>query len=203
MVLDLVEAGRSPLPRSVGHARARARIPNAVTLPESPGGRKEFQTTVRDIDQTLVEEVWREIASYPPGRVETEAGAFIAQQPDVARFAQSVTVGQDPVVQKAAFGLCFLLFRIAERSLGGPVPAVAEPRLKAAYEAARDWLQRAESDSTGLVHNRKADHLVLVNHVLLLFYGDGAADCDDAVRATLFLLLCTLTAALDLGADEA
>ena len=163
--------------------------------------------TVRGIDQSLVGEVWRELASFPPGRVEAEAAAFIGQQPDVTVFAQTMTRDQDPAVQKAAFGLCFLVFKILERSLGRPFPPVAAARISAAYEMTQNWLAHAETADAAGVLARAADptHPTLVTHVLSVFYGDGAAldEYDAEVRASLLLLLKTLTSALDLGEVEA
>ena len=161
---------------------------------------------MRGIDQSLVDEVWRELASYPPGRVEAEAAAFIAQQPHVAVFARTMTREQDPAVQKAAFGLCFLVFKILDRSLGRPFPEVAEARIAAAYEVTQSWLAHAETADPATVLDRAADptHPTLVTHILSVFYGDvGTDDCDEGVRASLFLMLRTLTGALDLGEVEA
>jgi len=180
---------------------------------------------VRGIDRSLVDLAWRDLCAYPPGRVEAEAEAFLAQQPHVAAFAQSVTMNDDAAVQQAAFGLCFLLFKILERSLGQPFPEVAEGRLQSAYEETRHWLDhgpaadpasvldtaRADAVRQGTpvaaVLDRAADspHPTLVTYILGAFYGEDAvaADYDEGVRATLFLVLRTLTSALDLGAVEA
>jgi hypothetical protein len=162
---------------------------------------------VRGIDQSLVDEVWRELASFPPGRVEAEAAAFIAQQPHVAAFARTMTREQDPAVQKAALGLCFLVFKILERSLGRPFPPVAEARIAAAWELTQGELAHAETADPASVLARAADpaHPTLVAHILSVFYDDGAApgEYDEGVRASLLLLLTALTGALDLGAVEA
>ncbi|HET7874261.1 MAG TPA: hypothetical protein VFN71_01950, partial [Methylomirabilota bacterium] len=101
---------------------------------------------MRGIDQALVDEVWRETAAYPPGRVAEEAQAFLGGQPHVAAFVRSVIGTEDPQVQKAAFGLCFLLFKILEKSLGQPFPEVAETRLRGAYATMAGWLESAGSD---------------------------------------------------------
>ena len=98
---------------------------------------------MRGIDQTLVDEVWRETASYPPGRIAEEASDFLARQPHVAAFAHSVTREQDAAVQRAALGLCFLLFKILDRSLGHPFPLLAETRIQAAHHAVTEWLDSA------------------------------------------------------------
>jgi len=161
---------------------------------------------VRGIDPALVNEVWREVMAYPPGRVDTEAREFLSRQPHVAAFAQGVVKDQDPSVQKAAWGLCFLLFKILERSLGRPFPPVARDRLAEASEAARLSLERSERSSPSAVLDAGDDpaHPTLVSHLLSVFYGDGAgaADYDEGVRARLFLLLRTLCDALDLGEVE-
>jgi hypothetical protein len=131
---------------------------------------------VRGIDQALVDEVWRETTSYPPARIDEEAREFLARQPHVAAFAHALTREQDEVVQRAALGLCFLLFKVLEKSLGRPFPLLAETRLRAAPETRAAWL---------------ADYIVSV------FYRDGAETCDERVRAGFALMLRTLTAALD------
>ena len=175
------------------------------TLPDSPGQPQGVSRTVRPIDPLLVDEVWRETIAYPPGRVEAEAQAFLAQQPHAAAFARVVTEGQDPAVQKAAFGLCFLLFKIIEQSLGRPFPPVSEERITAAYEATTAWLGRSPDPSAASLLSASVDpgHPTLVAHILSVFYGDdGAADCDEDVRASLLLLLRTLSDALDLGQVE-
>lgn len=160
---------------------------------------------MRGIDQALVDEVWRETAAYPPGRVEAEAGAFLAQQPHVAAFAQTMTRDQDPVVQKAALGLCFLLFKTLERSLGRPFPLLAAARLREAYEATTDWLARSGTADAAGVLSAADDpaHPTLVSYILAVFYGGAAGEYNEHVRAALFLMLRTLSDALDLGEVEA
>jgi len=139
---------------------------------------------VRGIDQALVDEVWRETASYPPGRIDEEARGFLARQPHVAAFAHALTREQDPVVQRAALGLCFLLFKVLERSLGRPFPPLAQERLRSAHEAALD----APGEQP------------LAAYIVSVFYGDGAESCDERARAGFLLMLRTLTAALDVEA---
>lgn len=160
---------------------------------------------MRPIDPALVDEVWRETIAYPPGRVEAEAQAFLAQQPHVAAFARTTTEGQDPTVQRAAFGLSFLLFKILERSLGQPFPTVNEGRLRVAYEMTAARLDRTPDERAARLHaGGTPDHPTLVAHVLAVFYGDaaGTADYDEGVRASLLLLLRTLSDALDVGPIE-
>jgi hypothetical protein len=119
-----------------------------------------------------------------------------------------VTEGQDPAVQRAAFGLAFLLVKIVEESLGHPFPPVAEARIAGAYEATRRWLAAdAAADPAALLERAvEPTHPSLIPYVLSVFYGeaDGAApsEYDEGVRASLALLLRTLSAALDLGAVE-
>jgi hypothetical protein len=158
---------------------------------------------VRGIDQSLVDEVWRELTAYPPGRIESEAAAFIAQQPHVAAFAQSMTGGQDAAVGQAALGLGFLVFKVLERSLGRPFPPVSESRLAAAYQDTRAWLGGAAEPGHVLEHAASPAHPTLVTYILSVFYGGGEHDCDERVRASLYLLLKTLVDVVDLGAVEA
>lgn len=160
---------------------------------------------MRGIDQTLVDEVWRETASYPPGRVDDEARDFLVQQPHVAAFAHAVTRAHDPAVQRAALGLCFLLFKVLERSLGRPFPLLAESRLHAAHGAATEWLAALEGEESERVVEAAgpAGHPTLAAYIISVFYGEGAEGCDEHVRAGLVLMLRTLTDALDLGEVEA
>jgi hypothetical protein len=160
---------------------------------------------VRPIDPALVEEVWREMIGQPPGRVDALAQEFLAQQPHAAAFARAATEGQDAVVQKAAFGLCFLLFKILERSLGQPFPTVSARRLREASEASAALLERSPDALAARLHAAGPDHPTLVAHMLEVFYGDAAspADYDEGVHARLLLLLRTLSDALDVGPVEA
>lgn len=161
---------------------------------------------MRPIDPELVEEVWRDVTSYPADRVEAEASAFLARQPHVSAFARAMVRAQDEAVQKAAFGLTFLLFKILERSLGRPFPLVSERRIVDAYETTRARLvESGEPSAAGvLAASPGPAHPTLVAHLLSVFYADdqGPAEYDETVRASLQLLLTTLAAALDLGAIE-
>ncbi|HWM77049.1 MAG TPA: hypothetical protein VNQ72_10085 [Candidatus Dormibacteraeota bacterium] len=160
---------------------------------------------MRGIDQALVNEVWREITSYPPGRIDEEARDFLARQPEVAAFAHTVTAEQDPVVQRAGLGLCFLLFKILERSLGHPFPRLEESRLRAAHDASTEWLAGLEGDDSARIVAAAGapGHPTLAAHLVTVFYGEGAEGCDERVRAGFLLMLRTLTDALDLGPVEA
>ena len=159
---------------------------------------------MQGIDQALVDEVWREATSYPPGRIDEEARAFLAAQPHVAAFAHEATREQDPAVQRAALGLCFLLFKILERSLGRPFPPLAESRLREARDASSHWLATLDgAPAERILEAADAPgHPTLPAYIIQLFYGDSAERCDDRVRAALMLMLRTLTNALDLGAVE-
>jgi hypothetical protein len=161
---------------------------------------------LRGIDPELVDEVWREMTRYAPERVSAEAQAFLAQQPHVAAFSHAVTRGANEAVQRAALGLCFLLFKVLERSLGRPFPELAEARIADAYATTRAWLDGQGAPDPGTVVRAMdgAAHPSLVTHILATLYGGGgaAADYDDGVRANLALLLGTLTDALDLGPVE-
>jgi hypothetical protein len=160
---------------------------------------------VRGIDQTLVDEVWRETASYPPGRVDEEARDFLVRQPHVAAFAHSVTREQDASVQRAALGLCFLLFKILERSLGHPFPLLSESRIHAAHRSVTEWLDAQTDDESARVLETMSapGHPTLPAYIIAVFYGAGAEDADERVRAGLALMLRTLTDALDVGQVEA
>ncbi|MEX2223829.1 MAG: hypothetical protein WEG40_18725 [Candidatus Rokuibacteriota bacterium] len=160
---------------------------------------------MRGIDPALVDEVWRETTSYPPGRVDAEARDFLARQPHVAAFAHSVTREQDPSVQRAALGLCFLLFKIVDRSLGRPFPALAESRIHDAHQAATEWLETLEGEESERVIEAVSapGHPTLPAYIISVFYGKEAEDCDERVRAGFALMLRTLTDALDVGRVEA
>jgi hypothetical protein len=160
---------------------------------------------VRGIDQALVDEVWRETTAYPPGRIDEEARDFLVRQPHVAAFAHAATREQDPVVQRVALGLCFLLFKVLERSLGRPFPLLAESRLHAAQDASTEWLATLDGDESGRVLEAMGapGHPTLAAYIVSVFYGDAADSCDERVRAGFALMLRTLTAALDLGHVDA
>jgi len=177
----------------------------SLTLPDIPGGPQGVSSTVRSIDQTLVDEVWRETASYPPGRVDEEARDFLVRQPHVAAFAHSVTREQDASVQRAALGLCFLLFKILERSLGHPFPLLSESRIQDAHQAVTAWLDTLDGPESDRVLETVSapGHPTLPAYIIAVFYGDGSEGCDERVRAGLALMLRTLTDALDVGHVEA
>lgn len=164
---------------------------------------------MRAIDSSLVDEVWREITTYPPGRAEEEAKAFLQRQPHVAAFCHTVTKEFDAAVQKAALGLAFLLFKILEASLGAPFPAVARERIVEAYEATTEWLEQWEgADPRIFLRSVQAGgefpHPNLIQYLLTVFYGgdEESAEYDAEVKASLFLMLKTLSDALDIGPAE-
>jgi len=164
---------------------------------------------VRAIDPALAEEVWREMATYPPERAEEEAVAFLQRQPHVAAFCHSATKQFDEDVQKAALGLAFLLFKILEASLGTPFPQVARERVMEAYEATTAWLERWGGADPRLflqsvLDEGESPHPNLVRYLLTVFYGGapGSAAPDAEVAANFFLLLKTLCDALDIGPVE-
>ena len=162
---------------------------------------------MRRIDQALVDEVWRETASYPPGRVAEEATDFLGRQPHVTAFAHSITHEHDASVQRAALGLCFLLFKILERSLGHPFPLLSEARIQDAHHAVTEWLltlDAAGEESDRVLETVSAPgHPTLPAYIIAVFYGEGAEGCDERVRAGFALMLRTLTDALDVGPVEA
>jgi hypothetical protein len=158
---------------------------------------------VQPITPALVDEVWADITRYAPERVQAEAREFLDRQPHAAAFARHLTGEAEPGVQQAAFGLAFLLFKVLERSLGRPFPRLAEERIAQAWEANLHWLARAEAGAQSLLDTLgAAAHPSLTAYILEVFYGAEAAACDAAVRARLFLLLKTLTEALDIAAVE-
>ncbi|HSE06499.1 MAG TPA: hypothetical protein VLK35_20290 [Methylomirabilota bacterium] len=160
---------------------------------------------MRGIDQALVDEVWRETASYPPGRIDDEAREFLARQPHVAAFAHSVTRGQEASVQRAALGLCFLLFKVLDRSLARPFPLLSESRIQDAHRAVTEWLEAMEGEESDRVLETMGapGHPTLPAYIVSVFYGQGAEGCDERVRAGFALMLRTLTDALDVGQIEA
>ncbi len=164
---------------------------------------------MRAIDQALVDEIWREITSYPPGRAEEEARQFLARQPHVAAFCQLVTQEFDLAVQKAALGLAFLLFKILEASLEAPFPPVAQRRIQEAYEATTEWLEQWDGADPRIFLRSvegggEFPQPNLVQYLLTVFYGGDpeSVEYDEEVKASLFLLLKTLSDALDIGEVE-
>ena len=140
---------------------------------------------MRAIDRTLVDEVWREATAYPPGRQADEAREFLEGQPQVAAFCQAVTRELDVAVQRAAIGLAFLLFKIFEASLGMRCPPVGQRRIREAYEGTTEWLEQPEEGGGGFPHRDLVQYLV------------ESVDGDEEAKAALFLLLKTLSDALD------
>ena len=160
---------------------------------------------MRGIDRALVDEVWRETTSYPPGRIDEEARDFLGRQPHVAAFAHSITREQDASVQRAALGLCFLLFKILDRSLGHPFPLLSESRIQDAHRAVTEWLETLDDEESDRVLETVSPpgHPTLPAYIISVFYRDGADGCDERVRAGFALMLRTLTDALDVGQVEA
>ncbi|OLC16193.1 MAG: hypothetical protein AUH29_05645 [Candidatus Rokubacteria bacterium 13_1_40CM_69_27] len=157
---------------------------------------------MRPIGPALVDEVWRDISRYPPERVQAEARGFLEQQPHVATFAAVLMKQFEEPVQQAAFGLCFLLFKVLEQSLGRPFPLLAEERIQQAYEANVGWLSGTEAGAESLLDTLPAGaHASLLSYIMSVFYG-GDGGHDTQVKTNLFLLLKTLTEALDIGAVD-
>jgi len=121
-------------------------------------------------------------------------------------FVRFVAERFDEAVQNAAVGLGFLLFKILEASVGGPFPAVAEARIRTAHEAVAEWLAQWEgADARTLLQSVEGEgHHSLITHMLSVFYaGDAQSPAyDEEVKARLFVLLKTLTEAVDLGEVE-
>jgi hypothetical protein len=146
---------------------------------------------VRPISPALVDEVWREITQYPPERVQSEARAFLEHQPEVAALSAQASEAFDTSVQQATFGLAFLFFKVLERSVGAPFPRIGEDRLRSAWEGNVQRLAGLpESVASGLVA-----------YVMTVFYGGDTGPYDARVRASLVLLLQTLTEATDVGTE--
>jgi hypothetical protein len=152
-----------------------------------------------------VDEVWRETTSYPPGRIDEEARAFLARQPHVAAFAHAITREHDAAVQRAALGLCFLLFKILDRSLGHPFPLLAESRIQDAHRTVTEWVEGVDGGEAGRVLEAVGapGHPTLAAYIVSVFYGEAADGYDERVRAGFALMLRTLTDALDVGRVEA
>jgi hypothetical protein len=172
---------------------------------------------MRGIDRSLVDEVWRDLATYAPGRADAEARTFLDGQRPVGTYLARTLAGQAPEVQRAAFGLVFLLFKVLEASLGRPFPEVTAERLTRAQEAMASWLDAQQVPALAALEAHGAGHPTLVRYVIGVFYGDaaddpaggaalapdpGAAPYDAGVRARLTLVLWTLASALDLGEAE-
>jgi hypothetical protein len=170
---------------------------------------------MRGIDRSLVDEVWREIAAYPPGRADAEVRAFLEGQRPAAAYLGGALAGQAAEVQRAAFGLAFLLFKVLERSLGRPCAEVSAERLGLAHEATARWLEAQALPAAGALGAARPGHPPLVGHLVGAFYGEMAAGgrepagapaaeapYDTGVRARLTLLLRTLAAALDAREEE-
>ncbi len=164
---------------------------------------------MRTITQSLVEEVWRELTTYPPEKVEAEAAVFLQRQPHVAAFCHSVTRESDESVQKAALGLAFLLFKILEASLGVPFPSVTRARVMDAYEATTAWLAKWEGADPwrflqSALGGEESPHPTLIRYLLTVFYGGEPenAPYDAEVTSSLFLMLKTLVEAVDIGRVE-
>jgi len=162
------------------------------------------------ITRRLVDGVWQEMIGYPPEKAEAEARRFLEGQPHVAEFCQDATREFDGGARKAALGLTFLLFKILEAGLGAPFPTVARRRIADAYQATTDWLERWEGAHPGIFlrsieAGEEFPQPNLIQYLLTVFYrGDPeSAEYDAEVRATLFLLLKTLSDALDIGPAEA
>jgi len=160
---------------------------------------------VQPIDRGLVDEVWGEILEYHPARLQMEAAAFLDQQPHVSAFTSLIGRDFDDTVQRTAFGLAFLLFKILERGRAQALPALGEDPINAAYEVNVDWLAAMEGGEAALMETvESGPDPNPLGYILSVFYeGDGdPGGYDLSVRANLYLMLKTLTEALDDGAGE-
>ena len=164
---------------------------------------------MRAIDQALVDEIWRETATYEAERAKAEAKLFLTRQPHVAEIWQELTKEFDTEAQQAALGLAFLLFKIVEASLGVPFPTIARERIIRAYEATTEWLEQWDGAEPRIFLRSvqgggEFPHPNLIQYLLTVFYGEDpeSAAYDEEVKANLFLLLKTLTDTLDIGEVE-
>jgi hypothetical protein len=108
-------------------------------------------------------------------------------------------------VQRCALGLCFLLFKILERSLGRPFPLLSESRIQDAHQAVTEWLDTLDGEESARVLETVSapGHPTLPAYIIAVFYGADVEGCDERVRAGFALMLRTLTDALDVGQVEA
>jgi hypothetical protein len=164
---------------------------------------------MRAIDQTLVEEVWREMAAYDVECAAAGAKNFLTYQPHVAEICRELTKEFDATAQKAAFGLAFLLFKIVEASLGTSFPTIARERIIQAYETTTEWLEQWDGAEPRIFLKAvqgggEFPHPNLIQYLLTVFYGGDpeSAEYDGEVKAGLFLLLKTLVDALEIGEVE-
>ena len=157
------------------------------------------------MDRGLVDEVWGEVLEYHPARLQMEAAAFLDQQPHVGAFTSLVGRDFDDTVPRTAFGLAFLLFKILERSRGRSLPVLGEEPINVAYETNVDWLAAMDGGEAALMETVESGaDLNPLGYILSVFYeGDGdPGGYDIRVRANLYLMLKTLTEALDAGSAE-
>ena len=155
------------------------------------------------IDGSLVEEVWRSLNDYDPVQAQDEAKAFLRNQPHVAAFLRDVTEEFDQEVQKAAFGLVFLLFKVVEAHRGAPAAAISRERISAARDAAVEWIERWDGAAEklflrGLETSTEFPVPHLVQYILGTFYaGDsGTHEYDREVKGDLFIILKSIADAL-------
>ena len=131
---------------------------------------------MRGIDQTLVDEVWRETASIRPGGSTRKRATSWPDSHTWPPSPHSVTREQDASVQRAALGLCFLLFKVLDRSLGRPFPLLSESRIQDAHQAVTEWLDTLDGPESDRVLETVGapGHPTLPAYIIAVFYGAGA-----------------------------
>lgn len=155
---------------------------------------------MRELDEGLVREVWEELSGLDAGGSEAEARAFIDGQPHLVALAGRVTAELDQEAQKSALGLLFLLTKVVEAARGAPVPPVSEGRVRAAYEATAEWLDRWDgADPRFLERSGEFPQPHLITYLVDGFYrgGPGPEEHEAEVKGNLFLLLKTAAEALE------
>jgi hypothetical protein len=153
---------------------------------------------VRELDQTLVDEVRVALDGYDPARARAEARDFRTRQPHLVALAESLTREFDVEVRKAALGLLFLLVKVYEAHREAPAPAVSRTDVITARAATAAWLERWDgADARFLARSGEFPQPHVIPYLISRFYpADDAPEHAAEVKGTLFLLLQTVVTAL-------
>lgn len=154
---------------------------------------------MRELDSTLVREVWDGLCAYPPEQSEAEARAFVKRQPHLVALAHVLTREFARDVQKTALGLLFLLTKVIEAHREAPVPSLSRARVTRAYEGTVAWMDRWEgADPRFLERSGEFPQPHLVPYLLGAFFPEGAGppEHEEEVKGSLFLLLASAADAL-------
>ncbi len=159
---------------------------------------------MRELDQTLVDEVRTALDGCEPARARAEARGFLARQPHLVALAESLTEEFDVEVRKAALGLLFLLVKVYEAHREATAPAVSRADVAAARAATAAWLDRWDGvDERFLARSGEFPQPHLVPYLISCFYpADDAPEHAAEVKGTLFLLLQTAVTALTARPEE-